>query len=164
MEDEQARRWAEEKRRQIELGLRLELLDSIPEGLGDRLIDELKKSLETKDKKAVLATLKKIGDTIHARWGLDQPSSQQYENISARYIAYLSSGTGGTRLIINTMAPAAFPGDLIFPNVNLGHRAKDGRTLADVFEELFGKSAENIQPKNDKPYYVVRITSAKDKK
>ena len=133
---------AERRRIDMESGRRLELLDSIfPE-----------------DRTAVLGVLEQIGDTIHARFGFERPTQPIYEASQRKYRLSLVSGTAGTRIFINESAP--YPGDLIFPNVNSSHN-KDGRTLADVFEELFGDLAENIQPNSTEPYYVVSLVEKK---
>jgi hypothetical protein len=159
MDDEEARREARranQKARDIAEGIVLECIDQIPEGRGIELRDELQQSLETKDPVQVLTTLKKIGDTLHARWGFDRPTHPEYSAEERKYRVNLSTGTSGTRLLVNE--DGVYSGDLIFPDVNLNH-IKNGRTLADVFEELFDGLASNVNEEGLPPYYVVPVTS-----
>ncbi len=155
MSEEDTLRKEQERQWDIAHGLRLPLIDSIPFGYGAQLVSELKEAYDTHDTEKILAILKKIGDTMHSRFGLDSPTRGIYDEEQAHYVLYLSTGTGGTRLFINTKEYENFCGDLIFPNVYLDVKVK-GRTLADVFEELFGDLAVNVQD-SKRPYYVVKI-------
>ena len=146
----------EEHKRLVERGLRVELLETIPEGTGEKFLQELHVALQTGQTDLVLTVLKKIGDTLHARWGFTQPTKPQYEKDMERYTVGLSTDTSGTRLFLNTKERSLHRGDLIFPNVNLGYKMR-GLTLAHVFEELFGTFAVNIQPDSGSPYYVVKF-------
>jgi hypothetical protein len=161
--DKEARRTAQldaQKSQDIAQGISLECIDHIPEGRGIELRDELRQSLDTKDPVRVLATLKKIGDTLHARWGFERATHPEYSAEERKYRVNLSTGTSGTRLLINE--DGVYSGDLIFPNVNLDH-IKNKRTLADVFEELFEGLTLNINDEDSPPYYVVPITSKEEK-
>jgi len=149
-----AARAAERRQRMIERGQLLELVESLPEGTAAELVDGLKTALTSGEQEQIKAALKRVGDTIHSLWGFDQPTNAIYDEVSHRYQVGLSSGTGGTRLMINDRRP--YPGDLIFPNVNLDH-AQNGKTLANIFEEVFGDLVENIQS-DENPYYVVKLT------
>ena len=149
-----------ERQRRIAAGVELETLDTIPADTGAAFVLELKEAWAVGDRKTILSVLKRIGDTIHARWGNTLPVHPYFDDGMNKYLVNLSSGTSGTRLMINMAGN--YPGDLIFPSVHLGHNIK-GRTLAEVFEELFGDSATNIQADEKEPYYVVKIASA-DKK
>ena len=155
-------REARENRQKIALGLKLEQLETIPEGLGVQLTAELKEAWAGQNRVAILGVLKKIGNTIQARYGLPHPTKPVFDTFMNKYLVNLGTGSGGSRLFINLPPDGTHPGDLIFPtNSNPSDREKGG-TLADVFEELFGELAENIQP-NGQAYYVVRIASAATK-
>ena len=151
------KREALRREREIEMGLKLRLIDSFPEGVGEQLKNELKEAVAAEDKKRGEAILKKIGDMIHSRWGNETPTRAMYDETEKKYKVFLSTGTAGTRLMVNTKSIDKYPGDLIFPNVNMSH-INNNRTLADVFEELFGDLAENIQKGSETPYYVVKMT------
>lgn len=125
---------------------------------GAQLVASLKEVWKSSNQEKILSVLKTIGDRLHARWGYDMPTLSIYDALENAYKVFLSTGTSGTRLFIHTKENDPFPGDLVFPNVNLDHKVK-GRTLADVFEEVFGELAENIQDK-EQPYYVVKVASA----
>lgn len=146
----------------IEAGLRLELIDTLPPDIGETLVKALQESLASGDQKQVCAALKHVGDTIHAYWGSDLPTTARFEPESTRYATGLSTQTAGTRLFINLGEHSAYPKDLIFPNIHLGHKGRDGMTLAQAFEAVFGTLAENIhagQGEQTSPYYRVKIGS-----
>lgn len=140
---------------EIESGLRLATLDAIPEGTGQQFIQELKTALASGNRDGVLAALKRVGDTIHARWGFTQPTNPVYEEAEGKYRVALSTGTAGTRLFINIEPHQQYPGNLIFPNADLERKSR-GRLLVDVFLELFGDKAENVGSP-ERPYYVVHL-------
>ena len=154
-EARRAVRQEEERQKRVAEGLELELVKEVPEGKGEELLSDLKAALDADEVESVKVALKNIGDTIHSLWGDTSPTKTEYfEN--DKYQLGLSTGTSGTRLIIQIKDRDKFFGKLIFPNVHMGHKKK-GVTLADVFQRLFGDKAVNIQPDSDKPYYVVNL-------
>ncbi len=115
----------------------------------DNLINDLREAIKLDDKDAIIVAMQNIGDMVHAAWGTASTPQTVFDKVQERCITYLSTGTGGTRLMIDDS------GDLIFPNVNLDCK-KNGKTLADAFEEVFKEKAQNIQGE-DNPYYIVKL-------
>jgi hypothetical protein len=125
----------------------------------EQIVSMLKASLEAGDRKEVLSLLKKIGSEIHRRWGSTATVPVSFDEAEAKYKLFLSSGTSGTRIFINTRDGEKFPGDLIFPNVNLAHK-QNGRTLADAFVDVFGALAEKTGSQDsERPYFIVKLLS-----
>ncbi len=144
-------------RRQIERGERLEIVDSIPEGTGEKLTQELDRALESGDQKQITKALKDIGNAVHALWGNWNPTHiDDSEAARKKYTILLSLGTRGERVYCNGDSKTLF-----FPidDDRRGVRSTKEMGLEQAFVGVFGDLAKPSGPE-DMPYsYTVNVGS-----